>query len=479
MFHQVFSSRSEIAANIPNALKKANDLERLKKAHATFEESVHFLSKGEIEDKYQAFNIAIKIFLLLADWKHAIRKAEPDAQRFLNSAKLIASELDETMSFTADEKLTFFLVQVDNVKNVEELDLIRDGLSKWSLPLLLFTNSHTEGALKLPNINENSNSSEKHETTVAFLKFDIDGTPAKEWNYLKPNIFYDLTIEVRVSNWPSDIKELNLTPITIDQRERNWLPSFKFQRPEGNGPFNLTGTGRASLEIAHSFGSRPYEFQYAAEFDDPQNTKNVVIVGHRRLLIEGSDVTSHPLTGFSNVDRHLITIRDRLRTHPGVHSEDLANTMIILAGLGNIAAQANRDALFSFDISEKEFQQRATEILRCRSDIGEELQNHPGAAGGITDLTFRDITIELKVANNSNLIPKDCSKFFDQTAAYTIAFGKRIGVLCVLESSKKTSPTGIIENDIEVMTHKTGQSHIIIVVIVVRGGFPKPSSYSR
>ena len=83
---------------------------------------------------------------------------------------------------------------------------------------------------------------EKLKTTVAFLKFDIDGEPAKHWNYLKPGMSYDLTIEVRVSNWPKGASVLSLTPVTIDIRERDWLPSFRFEKPEGDGPFIRTGT---------------------------------------------------------------------------------------------------------------------------------------------------------------------------------------------------------------------------------------------
>jgi hypothetical protein len=118
-------------------------------------------------------------------------------------------------------------------------------------------------------------------------------------------------------------------------------------------------------------------------------------------------------------------------------------------------------------------------MLRNRSDIGEHLQGHPEAAGGVTDLTFRDIPIELKVENSNVLFPKDFSKFFDQTAAYAIGLGKRIGVLSILEASPKSAPVGVVEDDIEVFVHQTGQSPIVIVVVVVRGGFPKPSFYSR
>lgn len=476
IFQEAFSSRSEIAASLPNALLKAGDLDRLRKAHAAFEGTLEFLSTGEVEDKYRAFNKAVEIFLLLADWKHAIRKAEPDAQRFLSSAKLVSSELDTTLSFATDQKLTAFLANVESVRDIGELDSIRDELIKWSLPLLLFAHIHTESSNKFPSSKQPA---EMLQPTVAFVRFDIDGKPAKEWNHLKPNVSYDLSIEVRVSNWPANVRELNLTPITIDPRERDWLPSFKFKKPDGDGPHVFTGTKRAVIELAHSFSARPYEFHYAAEFDDIQSTKDVAIVGHRRLLIEGSDVSSHPISGFIHVDRHLLTIRDKLRTHPGSEPEDLANTMVILAGLGNIYGQAMRDALFKAKTLEHEFQLKVTENLRGRSDIGEELQSHPGAAGGITDLTFRNITLELKVEYGKIIQPKDCSKYFAQTAAYALAVGKKIGVLCVLESTNKTSPVGLVEEDIDVMTHRVGQSQVLIVVVVIRGGFPKPSSYSR
>ena len=482
IFRQAFSSRIEVAAALAEALNPSpKDLKLLKEACLELGATISVIGQGDVEDQYRAYHKAIDIFVPLTEWKHAIRNAEPDAQRFLSSAKLKASEFDRSLSFASNERLEAFLNQVDALESVDELTAIQDQLKRWTLPLLLFANLRVRdfGGLRDPVSNGSFEEPEKLETTVAFLKFDIDGEPAKHWNYLKPGTSYDLTIEVRVSNWPKGASVLLLTPVTVDIRERDWLPSFRFEKPEGDGPFTLTGTGRAVLEVAHSFGSRPYEFLYAAEFDDTSNCRDVAIVGHRRLLLEGSDVASNPLTGFSNVDRHLLRVRDKLRTYPGLHSEDVANTMIVLGGLGNIAAQALREGLFEAGTSEQQFQNKATEMLRNRRDIGEHLQGHAEAAGGITDLTFRDIPIELKVENSKVLFPKDFEKFFNQTAAYAIGLGKRIGVLSVLEASAKSAPVGTVEDDIEVFIHKTGQSAIVIVVVVVRGGFPKPSSYSR
>ncbi len=482
IFRQAFSSRIEIAAEIAGALKPSPyDFDRLKEACLELEATIGKIGQGDVEDRYRAYHTAIAIFLLLAKWKHAIRNAEQEAHRFLNSAKLQASEVDKSQSFAADEQLVTFLNQVKNLKNVDELTAIQDQMKRWTLPLLLFTKlgGRSSGGVHLPVSNGSPEEPEKLDTTVAFLKFDIDGEPAKHWNYLKPGTSYDLTIEVRVSNWPRGDSVLSLTPVTVDIRERDWLPSFRFEKPHGDGPFIFTGTGRAVLEVAHSFGSRPYEFLYAAEFDDMSDCRDVAIVGHRRLLLEGSDVASNPITGFSNVDRHLLSVRDKLRTFPGLHSDDVANSMIILGGLGNIAAQALKGGVFEAGTSEQKFQNKASEMLRNRNDIGEHLQGHPEAAGGITDLTFRDIPIELKVENSKVLFPKDCTKFFNQTVAYAIGLGKRIGVLSVLDASPKSAPVGVVEDDIEIFVHQTGQSPIVIIVVVVRGGFPKPSSYSR
>lgn len=484
IFQQAFSLRVKIAAVIREALKAAPDqLLLLKEACTDLGMVLSEITDGDVEDEYRAYHFGASIFASLAEWKMAILNAEPDAQRFLNSAKLQVMETEAVSSFVNNKRLIEFVAKVENLQNVGDLVGLQEQLDSWKLPLLLYANipAHRYYGLPVPAVENGVNDDESAnlETTVAFLKFDIDGKPAKQCNYLKPGTAYDLTIEVRVSNWPESANFLLLMPVTIDARERGWLPEFKFKRPEKDGPFILTKTDRAVLEVAHSFGSRPYEFLYAAEFDDTSNCRNIAIIGHRRLLLEGTDIASNPISGFSHVDRHLLNIRNQLRSFPGIHSNDIANTMIALGGLGNIAALALRGGIFEAGTSEKQFQSKVSEMLRNMKDIGEHLQGHPESAGGITDLTFQDIPVELKVENSKVLFPKDFSKFFDQTAAYAIGLGKRIGVLCVLESSPKLAPVGIVEDDIDVFTHEANRSPILIVVVVIRGGLPKPSSYSR
>ena len=481
IFHQAFSSKAKIAEVLPNVLNPTSDvLVAFKEAIDQLGGVLSQCGLGKIEDQYRAFHTAISIFLLLVEWKQAIRKAEFDAQRFLASAKLQASEIDHSLSYVMDSYLQEFLKNVASLQAVTELAGIQKYLSQWELPLLLFANTRSNIFNKSDYTNEKNNAPEKLKSTVAFLKFEIDGKPAEQYNYLKPGVSYDLSIEVRVSNWPIGANLLALTPVTIDARERGWLPNFQFKKPEGNEPFIFTGTGRAVLEIAHSFGSRPYEFLYAAEFDNLSNDRNVEIVGHRKLLLEGTDVKSNPRTGFTHVDQHLIKIRNRMREFPGLNSDDIANAMIVLEGLGNITAQALKGGIFEANMSEKQFQTKLSELLRNRSEIGEFLESHLEASGGITDLTFKGIPIELKVEKSKVLFAKDFTNYFDQTASYAIALGKKIGFLSVLEcTEKKSTPVGVIEDDIGFFIHQTGQSVIAIIVVVIRGGLPKPSSYSK
>ncbi len=480
-FRRAFSSRVSVSAAIKDALTPSpRAVDQLREACSEFEDAISALGKGDVEDQYRAYGVASGVFVRLAEWKSAVRNAESDAQRFLSAAKMKAADVDRTSGFAQVAPLVSILDRVAGVQDLADLNEIQSLMSNWALPFLMFANvsEPRNGRFRLPSGPDGVAAAEKLETTVAFLKFEIDGHSAKHCNYLKPGTAYDLTIEVRVSNWPEAAEVLSLVPVTIDTRERGWLPKFMFRKPSGAGPFTFTGTGRAVLEIAHSFGSRPYEFLYAAEFDDPAAGCRVEIVGHRRLVLEGSDIASNPLTGFKNVDRHLFTVRDRLRSVPGLNQDDLANTMTLLGGFGSIAASALRDATFTANTSERAFQAEVTKLLRMRPEIGGDLHSHPEAAGGITDLTFRDIPIELKVENSQVLQPKDFVKYFDQVTAYALGLGRRIALLSVLETCNKSAPVGNIEEDIDVFPHRVGNSSIVIVVVVVRGGFPKPSSYS-
>jgi hypothetical protein len=157
----------------------------------------------------------------------------------------------------------------------------------------------------------------------------------------------------------------------------------------------------------------------------------------------------------------------------------LADALTLAAPLANLAGQARQDNLFGSVISEPEFQAQIRQFLRSQTVIGAELDEHPHAAGGITDLSFKGIRLELKVEVTQNITLQDCDRFLGQTTSYVAANGKRLGVLCVLDCSEKKRPAFPAEDGIGILVQQSSETSIYAITILIQGNLARPSSFSR
>jgi hypothetical protein len=280
---------------------------------------------------------------------------------------------------------------------------------------------------------------------VAFIRFNIDGQPADETHFLTPKEAHDLEIEVRISRWPHQAQALCLAPLTIEARSTHDFPTFRFPRPAGDPPYHLTDRGRAVLHVAQGLRAQPFEFRYAANFEPAGVEQPVAVVGHRNLRMDGID---RPITGYHGIDRRLLEVRDAVRQRPLVTPEDVTNTLTLLAALGNLAGQAVQDNLFPKPLDGAAFHASVRSYLRQRPEIGSKLEEHPHAAGGATDLSFERIRLELKSENDRPLGLTDCQRYVGQSASYVAGSDKRIGVLCVLDGSRKIEQPFPVEDGI-------------------------------
>jgi len=171
-------------------------------------------------------------------------------------------------------------------------------------------------------------------------------------------------------------------------------------------------------------------------------------------------------------------IRDQLRKSL-VAPDDVKNTLRVLQCLGNLAGRALQDALFKKATEEKDFQAQGRDELRRAPYVGEELEEHPASSGGITDLSFRRIRIELKYADSAPLQVKDCGRFFGQTAMYATGSGKRVGVLCVLDNSAKLNGPFPAADGIELLQHPVQTGSVLVATVLIQGNLPLPSALSR
>jgi hypothetical protein len=440
----------------------------------------------DVAEVYETFGSLVVVYSRLLLWKAAIREAQADAVRFKQSADMLISELVSKVSLGTRE---FYDVLISAASKIISVDDVRSfGSAFGMLSLEVSFDAPGSRAAREAEIRQHrialggpaeplgTVTEEDQQPIIAFVKFEIDGFSASNLNFLEPRIAHDLTLELRVSNWPKNGNQLKLVPISVEDLLDHGLPSFIFSKPKGGGPHVLSQTKRATINTAHSIRSRPYEFRYAAEFLPENVVSRVEIVGHRTLRIEGIDSNLNPINGFRNIIRKLIEVRDRLRGYPGLPGSDIESFMKVLTALGNYAAQKIKRGDLPAGMLEREFQTKIAEFLRLDPMIGEDLEEHPRSAGGITDLVFKGVVIELKAEPKTAVTLESCKAHFGQTAAYASGNGKRVAVLVVLDSSVKKQPVGAAEDDIELITYPTGNSAIALGTIIVRGGLAKPSS---
>jgi hypothetical protein len=435
------------------------------------------LSYGRVDSAvlYAAFAEAARTIAMLCDWRAHVLGALPDADRFRTAAlERHGLWLREYSAKPSVSALVDALGSLDAIEVSQVPELAR-RLGLVPLPVGIYSNpfpiAPSIGAL---GVRREVEARDEVELAVAFLSFKINGAPASDIHLMIPNKVHDLDIEVRVSRWPEGATFLAVQPISIESPSTYDFPAFSLPAPRGTPPFIIRGQGRAYLKVAQSFNARPFEFRYAAQFLPFSSEQPVAVIGHRTLRIESIDLNADPITGYPAMDRGLLALRDQLRQTWSVDQDDLRNSLLILTVLGSLAARAVQDALFKGDWPEAKFQAFVRDELRRNPLIAADLLEHAHAGGGITDLSFRRIPIELKAGSVGFDVTK-CEGFADQTTSYAVAMGKRIGLLAVLDMSPKAAPPRPAESGICILNRGVGNQAVSVVTVLVQGNLSLPS----
>jgi hypothetical protein len=451
----------------------------LDQATAGMHQSAAAVGQSAAGRQYGLFARLLDSCNYLLRWTSAIRKAEREAERFLLAAQQTARDLLKDL--TPDPELEPFrqaVSQIEAVVAVDQVELIAETLLRIPLPLPLFV----EESPWRPTIDVPSENKGTLEISVAFVSFSLNASPFRNPQTVEPDLLHDLEIEVRVSDWPKDADRLILDVISVEPASSYEFPRFSFSRPGGTSPFKLLGKGRVKLNVAQTFLSRPLEFAYRAQFEPEDPVTIVTVEGQRHLKVQSFDPLRTPQSGYIQVDSKLNEIRDLARRVPGVRDKELNDFLQILTAIGSVAGQALQDALFSGRWSESKFQAEMQRLLRQNPKIGAELEVHPYAGGGITDLSFRGIRIELKAEPDQTISLEDTKRFLGQTSQYAAASDRRFGILCVLDCSSKTAAPGSVANDIGLiqLPAPTGEGIPILVgVVIIRGDLARPSDLSK
>ena len=403
-----------------------------------------------------------------------------DADRYLRAAKQLAKDIAQELSDdTKAGRLTEAASRITTISDISEIEQFAEFLLHTPLPLPLFVE---ETRPRLPFETERTKVA-KPDVTVGLISFALDNVAFGNPQTIEPNVLHDLTVEIRLSRWPDSAKELVLDVVSVEPRDVYELPRFRFTRPNETASYILRQTGRILLRVPQAILSRPLEFAYRAWFVPESSEAQIVIEGQRSLRAQSFDPDANPQTGYREVDRRIIEIRDRARSNPGIRDQELDYFLQILAGLGRIAGQSLQDNLFPGIWSESKFQEEIKKHLRANARIGSQLEEHPRAGGGITDLSFHQIRIELKVESEQSVTVSDAQKYFGQTTQYVAGSDRRLGIVCVLDCSPKKTAPGSVANDIDLLNvPPPGNPNgvpILVGVVVIRGNLSKPSDFSK
>jgi hypothetical protein len=418
---------------------------------------------------------------MLVDWRAAVLDAAVEADRFLRSAR--ERHRHWCKEFSTREEIAGLAQAAASIETLSEIGDVGPLCRTAALtPLPIGIFNEEPGRRRRIRIPDKDAEEEEDEATpppltVAFLRFRVDGRAASETEFLTPREAHDLEIEVRVSRWPVGAEALRLAPTTIEAHSSYEFPEFCFGRPAGDPPYLLSDRGRAILHVAQALRAQPFEFRYFAEFEPPRIAEQPAVVGQRTLRIESVDLRNAPISGYQGTDQKIVELRNQLRQRPLITNDDVNNTLVILAALGNVSGRAVQDHLFPEPLDEPAFQKFIRSELRRFPEIGSRLEEHPRAAGGTTDLSFERIRIELKSENHGSLRLPDCRRFVGQTSSYTAGSDKRIGVLCVLDGSPKAEQPFPPEDGIGILT--TADDAVAVVTILIQGNLARPSDLTR
>lgn len=446
------------------ALAEAAETVRAALAHVHDEDS-----QADLQGLAEALGVAAK----LRSWHQAVREGEADADRYLRAARLQRSEW-----LTGDNgyghELKTILGAVDDGLSPGDVSALLGRLARVPFPVAIFTDEARGPARWQPE-----EARAKPELAVAFLEFRINGQEAAAIHRLRANQLHDLELTLRVSRWPDEAERLMLKPVSVEPEDLWDLPVFAFDRPSEEAPIILEAHGRLSIRIPTALGARPLEFIYSAEFVPVSAEQPVAVAGQRSLRLDSSDASEHLATGYPSLDERLVALRDSLRAEPRISERETDTALRLAKPLANLVGQAVQDNSFPRAIDEATLEKRVTEHLRRHPEIGVELEIQAQSGGGRTDLSFRQIRIELKVKNDAPLTQEDLTRFALQAAAYAVSSDKTVAILCVLDGAAKKGPPMPMPEAVRVIPVQPGDRPIYVIAFILQGNLARPSDLSR
>lgn len=431
----------------------------------------------------------------LCNWVHYSLNGEAQAERFLNAAKgqaTIAEELLSSVSFPIFVNSAHQIVTtIRAVNELEDVKAVVAEASRMSVPIIYVTEDGSWGGSRQFQGESGQVKPTKEGPFVIKVMFDIERQPWSNHQVLLAGTLYDLHAKITIPTWPEGAAYLFIDYISTLSPEQYRITAIRIDRPKHDEPVEFDYTGHAEFPVAQNALSEPIAIRLRATFfagsEDKQGI-SATIIGYHQLQVRISDKSRNALlSGYKAVDARIVDLVNEInQSLSGLDQEHLSDFIAVLSAIANYLGINLQQALYKqgVEVSESDFQ--ISLLYHLRLWLGEEVHEAPRQAGGPTDITYRSVTIELKVEDKISDRRKIVEKYCGQPVQYSSGSGARLGVLCVLDLTEKHNPPANPQNQISLETppvHGFPEGNepyeTKIAVVVIDGNLRWPSSYSQ
>ena len=434
------------------------------------------------------WQVAVALARVL-DCHHSLREAARSHSSGVaeESARLAVflRDLDELLGSECD-KSPLGRFGEDNQLDPAQLDVnvALELLAGLPLPTLYYAEKEDEWRVRRRPREEQAQTKPPLLKVIAFL----DNSPLVCPQVLRPALLYSLRFRVRGSFWPGGANSLHLDLISTCPSGSYALSPFSIPRPNTDGEFEAEADGNITFHTAQSPVSMNLAFTVRCRFQpEGGGSSDAVVVGHHRLQFRVGDLGRLAIaSGYRRMDARVLELVQELQRSTPAAASEFPELLPVLEALASFLGVYSQRGVFkgSDKVTEKEFQQHVIDFMRMK--LGEEVQEHGQQAGGITDIRFRGVVVELKVEKDDGERTAICKKYTAQSTQYEGSEARQVSVLLVLDLTEKTLPPGDIRNDMlmaDVPTHggvDAGKAHPSrAFVFILNGNIRSPSSYSR
>lgn len=459
------------------------------------EEILNEVAADMAEEEAHALNTIrelVAAFRFLCEWTVARQTAQPDAERLLVAGKEranLAKDIIEKLAFPQLREAAGAAAKaIASVSESRNLSNVANLLCYIPVPPFLVEAKNPFGSSSAQN--DEVTTIVQEGPLVIRVMLTLDGKAWANPQILRSNTLYDLTAKIVAPNWPESSDKLVLDYISTLPSEHRRVVPIEVMRSQAESGAEVTWSGHIEFPVGQSVLAEPALIQLRATFlstKDPSFSKIATIVGYHKLRARISDLKDVPLLSrYRALDLRLPALLDEVRTLPGITEDHLSDFIEVLAATLNYMGICAQQALYRTGkkITESEFQQNL--LVHLRSQLGEDVQEAPKQGGGITDIRYRSVTIELKVETAISDRSKLLDAYKNQPTQYSSATGAQLGILCVLDMTKKTRPPAPPQNNVHLITptlhgFEEGEPPfpVRIAAIVIDGNIETPSSYSR